>query len=148
MQTFGAKIAGERVEIKKIDKPKNVQHAVDYEFRRHVELLSEGKRPENESRYWDPKQGKSVFIRHMETEPDYRYFQDPDLPCITVTNKRISHVHKILGEIPFDAKRRFCDTFGMDVSDVKVIFKNKWSIELFTRLVWTLQVDPKTAFRW
>lgn len=40
VQTFGAKIEGERVEIKNVDKPKNVQHAVDYEFRRHVELLA------------------------------------------------------------------------------------------------------------
>ena len=57
-------------------------------------------------------------------------------------------MHKTLGEIPYDAKRRFCNTFGMDVSDVKIIFKNKWSIELFTRIVWTLQCDPKMAYKW
>jgi Asp-tRNA(Asn)/Glu-tRNA(Gln) amidotransferase B subunit len=57
-------------------------------------------------------------------------------------------MHGSLGEVPFEVKKRFCNQFGMDVSDVKNIFKNPWSIELFTRLIWTLQIDPKTVYKW
>ena len=57
-------------------------------------------------------------------------------------------MHSILGEIPFDVKKRFCNQFGMDVQDVKHVFRNRWSIELFTRLVWTLQIDPKLVHKW
>ena len=84
----------------------------------------------------------------MEEEPDYRFFQDPDLPQISVSNERISAMYGILGEVPFEVKRRFTNQFGMDVSDVKNVFRNPWSIEFFTRLVWTLQIDPKTVYKW
>jgi len=57
-------------------------------------------------------------------------------------------MYGILGEVPFEVKRRFTGQFGMDVSDVKTIFRNPWSIEFFTRLVWTLQIDPKTVYKW
>jgi len=65
-----------------------------------------------------------------------------------VTNERISRIHGILGEIPFDVKKRFCNQFGMDVRDVKNVFRNNWSIEMFTRLVWSLQIDPKLVYKW
>lgn len=57
-------------------------------------------------------------------------------------------MYGILGELPFEVKRRFTNQFGMDVSDVKTVFRNPWSIEIFTRLVWTLQIDPKTVYKW
>ena len=70
------------------------------------------------------------------------------MPQITVSNERISAMYGILGEVPFEVKRRFTNQFGMDVSDVKNVFRNPWSIEMFTRLVWTLQIDPKRVYRW
>ena len=57
-------------------------------------------------------------------------------------------MYGILGEVPFEVKRRFTNQFGMDVADVKTVFRNPWSIEMFTRLVWTLQIDPKTVYKW
>ena len=57
-------------------------------------------------------------------------------------------MHGVLGEVPFEVKRRFTNQFGMDVSDVKTVFRNPWSIEMFTRLVWSLQIDPKTVYNW
>ena len=57
-------------------------------------------------------------------------------------------MYGILGEVPFEVKRRFTNQFGMDVADVKNVFRNNWSIEMFTRLVWTLQIDPKTVYKW
>lgn len=53
-----------------------------------------------------------------------------------------------MNEVPFEVKRRFCNAFGIDVADTKVIFKNPWSVEMFTRIVWSLQVDPKLVFMW
>lgn len=141
-------LIGQRVEVKNVAGAKNVERAVEYEFRRHIELLKNNKSPLPETRRWDAELNKTVTLRHKDTEPDYRFFQDPDLPCITVTNARISQAHKTLGEVPFEVKRRFCNTFGMDVSDVKVIFKNPWSVEFFTRIVWAVQVDPKTVYKW
>ena len=111
-------------------------------------LRSSSQSPQCETRRFDPITGRTETLRVKEEEPDYRYFQDPDLPQITVTNERISRIHGILGEIPFDVKKRFCNQFGMDVPDVKNVFRNNWSIEMFTRLVWSLQIDPKLVYKW
>lgn len=67
---------------------------------------------------------------------------------VRISNERISHCHADLLEVPFEVKRRFCNAFGLDVADTKVIFKNPWSVEMFTRIVWSLQVDPKLVFMW
>lgn len=78
--------------------------------------------------------------------PDYRFFQDPDLPRINISNERISAAHQKIHEVPFVQKRRFSNTFGLDVTEVKQMFKKPWSLELFSRLVHTLQIDPSTVY--
>ena len=144
----GEKYESPRVDIKTLLGSKDAERAVEYEYRRHIEMLSRGEIPDSETRSFDPVTGQTETLRVRSEEPDYRFFQDPDLPQITVTNQRISHIHGILGEIPFDVKKRFCNQFGMDVADVKNVFRNRWSIEMFTRLVWTLQIDPKLVYKW
>ena len=144
----GEKMESNRVEIKNVAGAKNVERAVEYEFRRHIEMLREGKKPGAETRRFDADTGVTQTLRTKEEEPDYRFFQDPDLPQFYISNDRISRIHGLLGEVPFDEKRRFCNQFGMDVADVKNIFKNPWSIELFTRLIWSLQKDPKSVYKW
>jgi len=148
IQVAGEKNEGPVVDIKNICSTRNIERAVQYEFERQVDLLKDGKIPEYETRKFNNETGKTQSIRSKGEEPDYRYFQDPDLPQITVSNERISAMYGILGELPFEVKRRFTNQFGMDVSDVKTVFRNPWSIEFFTRLVWTLQIDPKTVYKW
>ena len=65
-----------------------------------------------------------------------------------MTNERISAAHMKIHEVPFNFKRRFCNEFGLDVADVKVMFRAPWSLELFSRVVWTLQIDPKIVYKW
>ena len=148
VQVSGEKNEGPTVDIKNVSNSRNIEKAVEYEFERQVNMLKEGEIPEYETRRYNDETGKTQSIRCKGEEPDYRYFQDPDLPQITVSNERISAMYGILGEVPFEVKRRFTNQFGMDVSDVKTVFRNPWSIEIFTRLVWTLQIDPKTVYKW
>ena len=138
IQVEGEKHSGPTVDIKNLTSPKQIEQAVGHEFERQVNLLKNGELPDAETRRFMPETMKTKTIRAKEEEPDYRYFQEPDLPQITVSNERISAMYGILGEVPFEVKRRFTNQFGMDVSDVKNVFRNPWSIEMFTRLVWTL----------
>ena len=85
-------------------------------------------------------------MRTKTEDPDYRFFQDPDLPAIQICPKRISEVQAALAEMPFDHKRRFCDEFKMDIAEVKLIFKNKWSLQSFVEVVSELKMNPQTAF--
>ena len=105
----GEKYESPRVDIKTIPGSKACEFAVEYEYRRHIEMLSSGEIPQPESRTYDIATGRTETVRVKSEEPDYRFFQDPDLPQITVTNERISQIHGILGEIPFDVKKRFCN---------------------------------------
>jgi len=70
-------------------------------------MLSQGDIPLPDTRRFNENTNKTERIRCIEEEPDYRYFQDPDLPQITVSNERISAMYGVLGEVPFEVKRRF-----------------------------------------
>ncbi len=98
-------------------------------------------------RKYDSNTGQTYLYSENLDVQDYRFFQDPDLPRIDISNERISIAHKNITEIPFEFKRRFCNQFGLDVSDVKIMFKNPWSLEIFSRIVWQLQIEPNTCFR-
>lgn len=92
--------------------------------------------------------GTTSSLRFKDEVPDYRFFEDPDLPMIMISNERISNCHNELNEVPFEVKRRFCNAFGLEVNQVKVIFKNPWSVEIFERVVHSLSIDPKMVFEW
>lgn len=148
LSVHGEKVAGPRIEIKSIDSAKNVERAIEYEYRRQVHLMEQGITPDSETRQFDKEAGVTTFSRPMIESPDYRFFQEPDLPLVKITNDRISNCHSELNEVPFEVKRRFCNSFGLDIADTKIIFKNPWSVEMYTRIVWSLQVDPKIVFQW
>lgn len=107
-----------RVEIKNVAGAKNCERAVEYEYRRHIALLSRGECPLPETRRYDAIEDRTICLRAKEEEPDYRFFQDPDLPQISISLERISRVQNTIGEVPFNVKKRFCNEYGMDVSDV------------------------------
>ena len=70
----GDVIASERVEIKNVSGAKNVERAVEYEYRRHVALLESGQKVQPETRRYDAAEGITVLLRKKDEEPDYRFF--------------------------------------------------------------------------
>ena len=80
MSVVGEKASSKRVEIKNVAGAKNVERAVEYEYRRHIRMLEEGKEVEAETRRFDADTGMTKTLRKKDEEPDYRFFQDPDLP--------------------------------------------------------------------
>jgi len=131
MSLYNDRYVGPRVQIKQIINTVNVERAVESEYRRQYEQLMSGKELVSETRKYNEDKDACDFIREKHTEPDYRYFLDPDLPAINITNDRISRVHKEMEDVPFETKRRFANAYGMDIGDVKVIFKNNWSVDMF-----------------
>mmetsp|Transcript_72 Transcript_72/g.59 ORF Transcript_72/g.59 Transcript_72/m.59 type:complete len:96 (+) Transcript_72:896-1183(+) len=94
-------------------------------------LMESGEPILSEVRKFHAESNTSTSLRLTDTEPDYRYFIDPDLPAYHISNERISKEHQLMEEIPFEAKKRFAAMYGMDISDVKIIFKNPWSVDVF-----------------
>ena len=104
---------GTRAEIKNVNSVKAVQQAIDYEVARQIELIEGGGEVVQETRLWDPDKMETRSMRSKEEAHDYRYFPDPDLLPLEVSNDQIEDIRKTLPELPDQKKHRFTDEFGL-----------------------------------
>ena len=98
---------GTKCELKNINSFKFISDAIEYEIERQITLLESGGRVRQETRLWDTKEGVSKVMRSKEEAADYRYFADPDLPLIEVTEEQIAAVKKDLPELPHERFSRY-----------------------------------------
>ena len=141
-------ISGPRVEVKNVAGAKNVERALEYEYLRHIDVLSKGGTVHKETRRYDADVDVTVPLRFKDEEPDYRFFQDPDLPQIRVRQERIEAVKEKMVDTPFEAKKKFMKEFSMNVTDVSQVFKFPWGIEFYKYLVHTNEINSQLAFKW
>jgi len=104
---------GERVEIKNIGSPKEVEKALQYEIARQIAIVKSGGKVARETRHWDKNRGVTISSRAKELEEDYRYFPDPDLPPIPITNELIDEVRRSLPELPDVRIKRFMSEYKL-----------------------------------
>ena len=98
---------GNRVEIKNVLGIKFVEKDIEHEIQRHVELIRRGKDIVKETRRYDTLKDTTFSMRSKEQDPDYRFFQEPDLPTFRVSEERIQSVLEKLEKTPFDKKKEF-----------------------------------------
>ena len=96
---------GTRCEIKNVNSIKFIQQAIDYESKRQVEILESGGSIKQETRLFDPNKGETRSMRGKEESHDYRYFPDPDLPPLVLTDEKINKLKNTLPELPDDKKK-------------------------------------------
>ncbi len=128
-ETFGTK-----VEVKNINSFKAAGKAIDYEFKRQVQLLEEGKSVVQETRGWDENKNSTFSQRAKETANDYRYFPDPDLPKLIISeipDFSDSELSKIIPETPSLKRERFSKDFKIKDSDIEVYISNREAGEFF-----------------
>ena len=148
VSVHGENISSPRVEVKNVAGAKNVERALEYEYLRHIDVLESGGKIYPETRRYDADVDQTVSLRFKDEEPDYRFFQDPDLPQISVTSERIATMKEQMSEVPFLRKKRFSKEWNMEISDVAQIFKYPWSIEFYEYLCQTHSIEYKLAFKW
>jgi aspartyl-tRNA(Asn)/glutamyl-tRNA(Gln) amidotransferase subunit B len=95
-----------------------VEKAIEYEIMRHVGLMEQGKEIIKETRRYDTLKDQTFSMRSKEQDPDYRFLQEPDLPCFVVSKERIARVEKTLEKTPFDRKKEFSTKYNLPISDV------------------------------
>lgn len=96
---------GTRTEMKNINSFKAIHNAVETEARRQQEIIEDGGKIVQETRRWDDSKGESYAMRSKEDAQDYKYFPDPDLPPVCLTEEYVENIRKNLPELP-DAKKR------------------------------------------
>ncbi len=116
---------GERVEIKNIGSISDVEKALTYEVVRQREILRRGGEVKRETRHWDSLRGVTVTLREKEEEEDYRYFPDPDLPPIVVSEDLVEKIKLALPELPDQKAERFMKQYSLSkpIAHTLVLYK-------------------------
>jgi len=138
---------GTRTEMKNLSSFKAIGRAIAYEAKRQVELLEEGKRVVQETRRWDENKDATFAMRSKENAQDYRYFPDPDIPPLEVSDE---YLDKLRGELPEmgPAKRdRYRAQYGLSAYDAQMITSQKALADFFEGCV-ALGADPKQTANW
>jgi aspartyl-tRNA(Asn)/glutamyl-tRNA(Gln) amidotransferase subunit B len=117
----GATVYGQRVELKNINSFRFVKQAIDYEISRQVDLLESGGKIDQETRLYDPHRGETRSMRSKEEAHDYRYFPEPDLPPLHVTDAQLEAAAQALPELPRAKVSRFMSQYGLPAYDAKIL---------------------------
>ncbi len=116
---------GVKTEVKNMNSFKGIQRALEYESERQIEVLEGGGKIHQETRLWDEKAEKTFSMRSKEEAHDYRYFPEPDLVPIVVSEKWKEEVLKTLPELPRARRKRFINNYGLSDYDSKILTAEK-----------------------
>lgn len=122
-----------RCEMKNVNSVKFVMQAIEVEARRHVEIYENGGTVKQETRQFDPVSGQTKVMRKKEFAHDYRYFPEPDLPPLVLTDEYIRQVAEELPELPDAKKARFVEKLGLTRYDAMVICENREVADFFEK---------------
>jgi aspartyl-tRNA(Asn)/glutamyl-tRNA(Gln) amidotransferase subunit B len=137
---------GTRCEIKNVNSIRVIGQAIDYEARRQIDILEDGGSIEQETRLFDSARGVTRSMRTKEEAHDYRYFPDPDLLPLELTQAYVDALKEDLPELP-DAKRaRFMKDYGLSAYDAGVLVAERESADFFEAVA--KGRDGKTAANW
>lgn len=143
----GSDKLGTRTEMKNINSFKAIRNAIEAEAQRQQAIIEDGGKVVQETRRWDDAKGESHAMRSKEDAQDYKYFPDPDIPPIRLTEEYVDSVRRSLPELP-DAKReRYMNELGLSEYDTNMICSSVYFVRLFERTV-QLTNDPKNSANW
>ena len=139
---------GTRTELKNINSFRFVERAIEYEIERQIEILEDGGSVVQETRLYDADKHETRSMRSKEEAHDYRYFPDPDLPPMILSEEFIESVRASLPELPAQKQARFVDEFGLSDSDAALLASERETAEFFETVSNATQADNKTLANW
>lgn len=116
---------GERCEIKNVNSIRFVGQAINYEARRQIELLESGHKVEQETRLFDAVKVETRTMRSKEDAQDYRYFPDPDLPRVVLTQEYVDNIKANLPDLPDDIRNSLINDMGLTPYDASILVSEK-----------------------
>jgi aspartyl-tRNA(Asn)/glutamyl-tRNA(Gln) amidotransferase subunit B len=139
---------GTRAELKNINSFRFVERAINYEVERQIELIESGGKVAQETRLFDPAKNETRSMRSKEEANDYRYFPDPDLLPLVITDELINTVRSELPELPHQKRQRFIDQYGLSAYDADVLVSSRALAIYFETVVDESKAQPKLATNW
>lgn len=126
---------GTKVEIKNLNSFKVVEKSIEFEIKRQAELLDEGKKVIQETRGWHDTKQITMEQRGKEDAFEYRYFPEPDLPPLNISNEMINEIEGRLPELPEGKRIRFAEEYGLDSKSIEFYVKDEAISHYFEKIV-------------
>lgn len=139
---------GTRTEIKNVNSFRFVERAINYEIERQIALLEGGGQVRQETRLYDADKNITRAMRSKEEANDYRYFPDPDLLPLQVTDDLINEVEKTLPELPRDKSQRFVNQYQLTSYDADVLTSSRELADYFETTVKASSAPAKLVANW
>jgi aspartyl-tRNA(Asn)/glutamyl-tRNA(Gln) amidotransferase subunit B len=143
----GAKVFGTRTEIKNLNSFKHVEKALEYEIIRQKEVIADGEQVIQETRLWEPDNSITTAMRGKEEAHDYRYFPDPDLLPLAISDHWIEDIRKTLPELPNEKKERFVKDYRLSAIDAEVLITSRQLADYFEECIKKFN-NPKQVCNW
>ena len=143
----GSTELGTRTEMKNLNSFKAIARSIEYEARRQIELIEEGKRVVQETRRWDENKDATFAMRSKENAQDYRYFPEPDIPPLEIGEDYLERLRKEQPEMAEARMARYQADWGLPVYDTQMLTSQKALAEFFEATV-ALGAPPKQAANW
>ncbi|MFO7298437.1 MAG: Asp-tRNA(Asn)/Glu-tRNA(Gln) amidotransferase subunit GatB [Pseudomonadota bacterium] len=137
---------GTRCEIKNVNSIRFIGQAIEAEARRQIAILEDGGVIEQETRLFDPSKGETRSMRTKEEAHDYRYFPDPDLLPLELTQEWVDALKADLPELPDEKKKRFMEQYGLSSYDAGVLVAERAAADYFEKVA--AGRDAKAAANW
>ena len=138
---------GTRTEMKNMNSFRSITRAIEYEVDRQIDVLEDGGKIEQETLRWDEVSGKTFSMRDKEDAQDYRYFPDPDLVAINLSDEYIENIKNNLPELPESRKERYLKEYKLSEKDASIITSSKYLSDLFEGAIKECN-NPKAVSNW
>jgi aspartyl-tRNA(Asn)/glutamyl-tRNA(Gln) amidotransferase subunit B len=147
LRPAGTRDLGTKTEVKNMNSFRSVVRALQYERQRQTELLRAGERIVQETRTWDEERGITYVTRSKEQAHDYRYFPDPDLVPIDLSDEIVAVWRAELPELPLAKRDRFLAAYGLSRYEADLLTEERTTADFFEAVVAACR-DPKAAANW
>ncbi len=140
----GATEFGTRTEMKNMNSFRSIVRAIEYEAERQIEEIEAGNKIIQETRRWDDISGRTFAMRDKEDAEDYRYFPEPDLVSIQLSDEYVEDIRKSLPELPESRKKRYCNDYELTEKAANFVVASKYYSDLFEEATKVCN-NPKTV---
>jgi len=139
---------GTRAELKNLNSFRFIKQAIEHEVIRQIEVIEDGGKVVQETRLYDSVKGETRSMRGKEEAHDYRYFPEPDLPPLRVSQADVDTIKAGMPELPGQLRKRFEDEFGLSAYDADILSQTKELAAWYESLVAAHPADPKRCANW
>ena len=138
---------GTRTEMKNMNSFRSIVRGIEYEVERQIEVLENGGKVEQETLRWDDVSGRTFSMRDKEDAQDYRYFPDPDLVAIKLSEEYIENIKNNLPELPESRRKRYLEEYKLTEKEANLLTASKYTSNLFEEAT-KICNNPKAVSNW